>query len=54
MIAVRLCAEGLRLYPVHYKEVVMFSVTEKAARIIKDVIEKQQGAQSVRILTQPG
>jgi hypothetical protein len=32
----------------------MFSVTEKAAIMIKDFLGKQQGSNAVRILAQPG
>lgn len=32
----------------------MFSVTEKAAMKIKDLMERQQGQSVVRLLLQPG
>jgi Fe-S cluster assembly iron-binding protein IscA len=32
----------------------MFAVTEKAAGMIKDFLEKQQGPRAVRILSQAG
>jgi len=32
----------------------MFSVSEKAAGMIKDFLKKQQGPKTIRILSQPG
>ncbi len=32
----------------------MFTVTEKAAGMIRDIMEKQQGPRAIRILSQPG
>lgn len=32
----------------------MFEVTEKASRVIKDFLEKQQGGRAVRVLLQDG
>jgi hypothetical protein len=32
----------------------MFTVTEKAAEMIKEFLERQRGPRAVRILAQPG